>query len=391
MDFTLSDEQRLLVETARRFVYTELVPLEEEVEAKRQLDPAIARSIFEKSRALGLYAMNVPTEYGGGGLSAVDTCLVEEQFGHTSDILVRRAFGNVYEVLLAGTDEQKERWLKPATRGERTFSVAFTEPGAGSDAAGIETRAERRGDGWVLNGCKHFISDGLYSDFFVVSAVTDPEAGARGISLFLVDKGVTGFSIGRDQPMMGLAGTSHVEMFFENVKLGPEHLLGGEGQGLKLAFETLGRIRLAQIGARCVGKATRLLKMMTDYARDRRQFGKSIGAFQMVQQMLADSAMELNAARLMVLQTASEIDQGRDPRERISMVKAYASEMLGRVADRAVQVYGGLGYCKDMPIERLYRDARIFRIFDGTSEIHRTVIARAMLKHGAGRFADVIE
>src|SRR5690606_3877290 len=183
-----------------------------------------------------------------------------EQFGHTSDILVRRAFGNVYEVLLAGTDEQKERWLKPATRGERTFSVAFTEPGAGSDAAGIETRAERRGDGWVLNGYKHFISDGLYSDFFVVSAVTDPEAGARGISLFLVDKGVTGLSIGRDQPMMGLAGTSHIEMFFENVKLGPEHLLGGEGQGLKLAFETLGRIRLAQIGARCVGKATRLLK-----------------------------------------------------------------------------------------------------------------------------------
>ena len=391
MDFALSDEQRLLVETARRFVYTELVPLEEEVEAKRQLNPAIARSIFEKSRALGLYAMNVPTEYGGGGLSAVDTCLVEEQFGHTSDILVRRAFGNVYEVLLVGTDEQKERWLKPATRGERTFSVAFTEPGAGSDAAGIKTRAERHGDGWVLNGYKHFISDGFYSDFFVVSAVTNPEAGARGISLFLVDKGMTGFSIGRDQPMMGLAGTSHVEMFFENVKLGPEHLLGGEGQGLRLAFETLGRIRLAHIGARCVGKATRLLKMMTDYARDRRQFGRSIGEFQMVQQMLADSAMEINAARLMVLQTASEIDQGRDPRERISMVKAYASEMLGRVADRAVQVFGGMGYCKDMPIERLYRDARIFRIFDGTSEIHRMVIARAMLKHGAGRFADIIE
>ncbi len=391
MDFALSDEQRLLVETARRFVATELLPLEEEVEAKRQLDPAIARAIFEKSRALGLYAMNIPAEYGGGGLSAVDTCLVEEQFGHTTDILVRRAFGNVYEVLLAGTEAQKERWLKPATRGERTFSVAFTEPGAGSDAAGIKTRAERRGDGWVLNGHKHFISDGLYSDFFVVSAVTDPEKGARGISLFLVDKGMPGFSIGRDQPMMGLAGTSHAELFFEDVELGREHLLGAEGEGLKLTFETLGRIRLAHIGARCVGKATRLLRMMTDYARDRRQFGKPIGEFQMIQQMLADSAIEINAARLMVLHAASEIDRGHDPRERISMVKAYASETLGRVADRAVQIFGGLGYCKDLPIERLYRDARIFRIFDGTSEVHRMVVARAMLKHGAGRFADVLE
>ncbi len=391
MDFSLSDEQRMLVETARRFVYGELVPLEEEVEAKRQLDPAIARAIFEKSRALGLYAMNIPAEYGGGGLAAVDTCLVEEQFGHTTDILVRRAFGNVYEVLLVATEEQKERWLKPAVRGERTFSVAFTEPGAGSDAAGIRTSAVRRGGGWVLNGHKHFISDGLFSDFFVVSAVTDPAAGARGISLFLVDKGMPGFSIGRDQPMMGLGGTSHVEMFFEDVELGPERLLGGEGEGLRLAFETLGRIRLAHIGARCVGKATRLLRLMTDYARDRRQFGKSIGEFQMVQQMLADSAMEINAARLMVLQTASQIDEGRDPRERISMVKTYASEALGRVADRAVQVFGGAGYCKDMPIERLYRDARIFRIFDGTSEIHRMVIARAMMKQGAGRFADVIE
>ena len=391
MDFSLSDEQRMLVETARRFVYGELVPMEEEVEAKRQLDPAIARAIFEKSRALGLYAMNIPAEYGGGGLSAVDTCLVEEQFGHTTDILVRRAFGNVYEVLLVATEEQKERWLEPAVRGERTFSVAFTEPSAGSDAAGIRTSAVRRGGGWVLNGHKHFISDGLFSDFFVVSAVTDPAAGARGISLFLVDKGMPGFSIGRDQPMMGLGGTSHVEMFFEDVEVGPERLLGGEGEGLRLAFETLGRIRLAHIGARCVGKATRLLRLMTDYARDRRQFGKSIGEFQMVQQMLADSAMEINAARLMVLQTASQIDEGRDPRERISMVKTYASEALGRVADRAVQVFGGAGYCKDMPIERLYRDARIFRIFDGTSEIHRMVIARAMMKQGAGRFADVIE
>ncbi|MEN3383195.1 MAG: acyl-CoA dehydrogenase [Hyphomicrobiales bacterium] len=390
MDFALTEEQRRLVETARRFVRAELIPLERELEQTRQLDPAKARDIFEKSKALGLYAVNIPAEYGGGGLSAVDTCLAEEQFGHTSDILIRRAFGNVYEVLLLADKHQRARWLEPAVRGERVFCVCFTEPEAGSDAAGIKSRALRDGDGWRLSGQKIFISDGLFSDFFVVSAVTDPAAGAKGISLFILDKGMPGFTVGRDQPMMGLAGTSHVELFFDNVRLGPEHLLGQEGRGLIHAFETLGRIRLAQIGSRAVGKATRILDMMTDYARERRQFGKPIGENQLIQQLLADSAIEINAARLLVLQAAAEIDQGRDARERISMVKVYAAEMLGRVADRAVQVFGGMGYCKDLPIERFYRDARIFRIFDGTSEIHRTVIARAMLKHGAARFADVI-
>jgi acyl-CoA dehydrogenase len=390
MDFALSEEQRLLVETARRFVRTELMPLERELEETRQLDPTKARDIFEKSKALGLYAVNIPVEYGGGGLSAVDTCLAEEQFGHTTDILIRRAFGNVYEVLLLANEIQRARWLEPAVRGERVFCVCFTEPEAGSDAAGIKSRAVRDGDGWLLSGQKIFISDGAFSDFFVVSAVTDPAAGAKGISLFILDKGMPGFTVGRDQPMMGLAGTSHVELFFDNVRLGPEHLLGREGRGLNHAFETLGRIRLAQIGARAVGKATRILDMMTDYARERRQFGKPIGEQQLIQQLLADSAIEINAARLLLLQAAGEIDQGRDARERISMVKVYAAEMLGRVADRAVQVFGGMGYCKDLPIEKFYRDARIFRIFDGTSEIHRTVIAKSMLKHGAARFADVV-
>jgi acyl-CoA dehydrogenase len=390
MDFALSEEQRLLVETARRFVRTELVPLEKELERTRALPPETARAIFEKSKALGLYAVNIPAELGGGGLSAVDTCLAEEQFGHTTDILIRRAFGNVYEVLLLANELQRARWLLPSVQGERVFSVCFTEPEAGSDAAGIKSRATRDGDGWRLTGQKIFISDGLFSDFFVVSAVTDPAKGAKGISLFIVDKDMPGFTIGRDQPMMGLAGTSHVELFFDDVRLGPEHLLGQEGRGLNHAFETLGRIRLAQIGARAVGKATRILDMTTEYARERRQFGRPIGEQQLIQQLLADSAIEINAARLLLLQAAHEIDQGRDARERISMVKVYASEMLGRVADRAVQVFGGMGYCKDLPIERFYRDARIFRIFDGTSEIHRTVIARSMIKHGAARFADVI-
>jgi acyl-CoA dehydrogenase len=384
MQFDLTEEQTMIVGTVRRFVETELIPLEDEIEETGTLDPAKARAVFEKSRALGFYAMNIPEEYGGGGLSAVDTMLVEEQFGHTKDILIRRAFGNVYESLLEGTAAQKERWLLPAVRGERTCSIAITEPGAGSDAAAIRTRAEKSGDGWTLNGNKHFISDGHFSDFFIVSAVTDPAARGRHVSLFLVDKDMPGVVIGRDQKMMGLAGTSHVELFFENVKLGPEHLLGTEGQGLALAYSTLGRVRLAQVGARAVGKACRLLKLMTDYANERKQFGKAIGEFQLIQQMIADSVIEINAARLMLLRAAWEIDQRRDARDWISMVKIEAAETLGRVADRAVQVYGGMGYCSEMPIERLYRDARIYRIFDGTSEIHRTVVARSALKRGAG-------
>ncbi len=383
MHFDLTDEQRLIVASVRRFVETELIPLEDAIEETGRLDDATARAIFERSRALGFYAMNIPEEYGGGGLSAVDTMLVEEQFGHTKDILIRRAFGNVYESLLEGTPPQKERWLLPCVRGERTCSIAITEPGAGSDAAAIKTRAERDAEGYVLNGNKHFISDGLWSDFFIVSAVTDPAARPRHVSLFLVDKDLPGVTVGRDQKMMGLTGTSHVELFFENVRLGPEHLLGREGQGLAIAYSTLGRVRLAQVGARAIGKASRLLKLATDYANERKQFGKAIGEFQMIQQMLADSVIEINAARLMLLRAAWEIDRGRDARDWISMVKVEAAETLGRVADRAVQIFGGMGYCRELPIERLYRDARIYRIFDGTSEIHRTVVAKGALKRGA--------
>jgi acyl-CoA dehydrogenase len=384
MDFALSDEMRLLLSTVRGFVETELQPLETEVEASGALSAELARAIFDKSRALGLYAMNMPAELGGGGLGAVETCLVEEQAGRTMDILIRRAFGNVYEVLLACEGVQRERWLLPSVSGERVCSIAITEPGAGSDAAGITTRATPDGDGWRLSGHKHFISDGAFSDFFVVSAVTDPAAGARGISLFLVDKETDGFTVGRDQPMMGLAGTSHVELWFEGVRLGSENLLGRPGRGLGLVLETIGRIRLAHIGARAVGAASRALAMMVEHARERRQFGRPIGDFQMVQQMLADSAMEIESARLMVLRAAWELDRGVDARERVSMVKIQAAETYNRVADRAVQLFGGLGYCKDLPVERFYRDSRIFRIYDGTSEIHRGVVARGLLEQGVG-------
>lgn len=390
MDFSLSEEQHLLVSSIRGFIESELRPLEEDIEKTGRLADDVASEIRAKSRELGLYAVNIPTKYGGGGLSVLDWMIAEEQFGRTSDILVRRAFGNVYEILLEGTDAQIETYLIPAVRGERTFSVAFTEPEAGSDAAAIKTRAVRKNDGWVLNGSKHFISDGLYSDFFIVTAVTNPDAGARGISTFILDKGLAGFTVGRDQPMMGLKGTSHVELHFENVKLNEGSLLGKEGQGLKLALATLGRVRLAQVSARAVGRSSMILDSCLRYSKDRRQFGSAIGEFQMIQHMLADSAMEINACRLALWQTASRIDAGEEARGAISMLKVQASEMLGRVVDRAVQIYGGAGYCCDLPIERYYRDARIARIYDGTSEIHRMVMARQMMKGDVGLF-DIYE
>lgn len=383
MDFSLNDEQKMMIDTIRRFIAEDLQPLENEVEEKGYLKPEKAAAIHAKGKELGLYALNMPAELGGGGLSNMDRILCEEQFGHTTDILIRRAFGNVYEPLLHCKGEQVERWLKPAIEGQRTCAITITESGAGSDAAGIKTHAKRNEQGqWVLNGSKHFISDGEWSDFFLVSAKT----GEKEISMFMVDKGLPGFTVGKDQKMMGLRGTPHLELFFDNVVLEDATLLGEQGQGFKLAMGALNVVRLAQVGARAVGKATHVCEMMLDYANDRKQFNTRIGDFQMVQQMLADSVIEINAARWMVYQAAWMLDQGLDAREQIAMVKVHAAETLGRVVDRAVQVFGGMGFCKELSIERYYRDARIYRIYDGTSEIHRGVIAKSALKKGAALF-----
>ena len=382
MEFSLNDEQKMLIETVRRFIVEELKPLEDTVENQGFLDNATAQALHEKAKALGLYGMNMPIELGGGGLSNLDRILCEEQFGHTTDILIRRAFGNVYEPLLHCRGEQIERWLKPAVAGTRTCAITITESGAGSDAAGIKTHAKKTDTGWVLSGSKHFISDGEWSDFFLVSAKT----GEKEISMFMVDKGLPGFTVGKDQKMMGLRGTPHLELFFDQVPLENAALLGEVGQGFKLAMSALNVVRLAQVGARAVGKASHVCELMLHWAQERQQFNTPIGNFQMVQQMLADSVIEINAARWMVYHAAWMLDQGLDAREHIAMVKVHAAETLGRVVDRAVQVYGGMGFCKELPIERYYRDARIYRIYDGTSEIHRGVIAKSALKKGAALF-----
>ena len=382
MDFALTQTQKMLIDTVRRFIERELAPLEASVDAENGIAPETARAIFEKSKSLGLYALNMPDEFGGGGLSTVDTMLCEEQFGHTSDILIRRAFGDVYDALLACKGEQIDRWLKPIVSGERICALAITESSAGSDARAVKTMARRTDSGWVLNGSKHFISDAEWSDCFMVLART----GEKELSLFLVDKGLPGFTLGKNQEMMGLRGTTHNELFFDDVPLAPVALVGEQGEGFKIIMNMLGRVRLALIGARAVGKASQVLEMMTHHATDRKQFGKSIGEFQMIQQMLADSVIEINSARLMVLHTAWMLDNGLDARDWISMVKVQSSEMLGRVVDRGVQVFGGLGFCKGLAIERYYRDARVFRIFDGTSEIHRMSVAKSLLRNGAALF-----
>lgn len=382
MDFSLNDEQRMMIDTVRRFIAEECKPMEDKLEAQGFIDRAEAMALHEKSKALGLYALNMPADMGGGGLSNLDRILCEEQFGHTTDYLIRRAFGNVYEPLLHCKGPQVERWLLPSIEGKRTCAIAITEPGAGSDAAGIKTHAKQTDSGWVLNGSKHFISDGEWSDFFLVSAKT----GEKEISMFMVDKGLTGFTVGKDQKMMGLRGTPHLELFFDNVPLEDTALLGELGQGFKLAMGALNVVRLAQVGARAVGKASHVLELMVNYANDRKQFNTRIGDFQMIQQQIADSVIEINAARWMVYQAAWMMDAGLDAREQVAMVKVHAAETLGRVVDRAVQVFGGMGFCKELPIERYYRDARIYRIFDGTSEIHRGVIAKSTLRKGAALF-----
>ncbi|TNM63404.1 acyl-CoA dehydrogenase family protein [Aliirhizobium smilacinae] len=383
IDFSLTDDSRLLVETVRKFVETEVQPLEEATEHDARIPPEELKRVKAKAQALGLYAMNMPEDVGGGGLSCVDHCLVEEELGKTSDALIRRVFGQVYPMLLACEGDQRDQYLLPTVRGDKICAMAITEPGAGSDAASITTTAHLDGDEWVLNGTKHFISDGDIADYVIVMALTDKEKRARGgITLFLVDKGTAGFKVARNQPMMGHRGYGHAELVFDNCRIPASAVLGEVGNGFKLIMKSVLEIRLAHIGARAVGMASRALEMMRTYAGERKQFGQAIGDFQMVQKLIADSAIEIFGVKMMVLNAAWEIDQGMEPRDKVSMIKVAASEMQGRVVDRAIQVFGGMGFTKEVPLERMYRDARVTRIYDGTSEIHRMLIARSMIKNG---------
>ena len=379
----MTDECRMIVETVRRFVREKVQPLETETEETGVVPADKLAALKAEALSLNLYAMNMPVEVGGGGLNTHDMCLVEEQFGQTSDALVRRIFGQVYPMLLACSPEQRETYLIPTVRGTKICSMAITEPGAGSDAAAISTTAHRTRGSWVLNGTKHFISDGDIADYSIVMALTDAARRARGgITLFLVDRDTPGFSVARHQSMMGHRGYGHAELVFDNCQIPEDAVLGEVGDGFRLIMRSVDDVRLCHIGARCMGMAQRVLDMMRDHAVTRKQFGQPIGDFQMIQAMIADAAMEIYATRCMVLDCARDVDEGCDTRQKVSMIKVFASEMLGRVADMGVQVFGGAGYSKDLPLERIYRDARVTRIYDGTSEVHRMLVARSVLKHG---------
>ena len=370
-----------LVDTVQRFVRERLVPLEQKVAEEDAVPPAI----IAEMRELGLFGLSVPQEFGGLGLSMSEEVMIAFELGQTSPafrslIGTNNGIGS-QGIVLDGTEEQKRKYLPRIASGEIVGSFALTEPGAGSDAASIVTSARRSGNGWVLNGTKRFITNAPHAGLFTVMARTDPaEKGAAGISAFLVEAPNPRLKIGKRDKKMGQQGAHTADVVFEDCQVPADALLGGrEGQGFKTAMKVLDRGRL-HISAVCVGVAERLIRDSVRYAKERVQFGKPIGEFQLIQAMLADCRAEAYAARSMVLDAARRKDAGENVSLEASCCKYFASEMVGRVADRAVQIHGGAGYIADYGIERFYRDVRLFRIYEGTSQIQQLVIARHMLR-----------
>ena len=369
-----------LIDTVRRFVRETCVPLE----AKVAEEDRIPDAVIAQMRELGLFGLSIPEEYGGLGLTMEEEVLVAMELGHTSPAF-RSAIGtNVgigsQGVVMFGTEAQKREWLPKLASGEVVASFALTEPGAGSDAASLKTTAIRDGDHYIVNGTKRFITNANRAGMFTLMARSDPsKKGAGGISAFIVPANTKGISVGKPEKKMGQQGAHICDVIFENARV-PESLrLGAEGEGFKVAMQVLDRGRL-HISGVCVGVAQRLIGDSVNYAREREQFGQRIGDFQLIQVMLADSQTEAYAARCMVLDAAKKRDAGQNVTMESACAKYFASEMVGRVADRAVQIFGGAGYVADYGIERFYRDVRIFRIYEGTSQVQQLVIARNLLK-----------
>ena len=374
----------LLVETVRRFVADRLIPNESLVAERDAIPP----EIIAEMRALGLFGLALPEAYGGLGLTMEEEVLVAFELARTSPAF-RSLIGTnngigAQGIVIDGTDEQKARWLPQLASGEIVGAFALTEPASGSDAASLATRAERSGDHYVLNGSKRFITNAPEAGIFTVMARTDPGVrGAGGISAFIVERGTPGLVIGRNDRKMGQHGAHTADVHFDNCRIPAANLIGGrEGIGFRTAMKVLDKGRL-HIAAVCTGAAQRMLDDALRYAIDRRQFGQPIAEFQLVQAMLADSCTEIYAARSMVLDAARRRDDGDDVSIEASCCKLFASEMCGRVADRAVQIHGGAGYVADHAIERFYRDVRLFRIYEGTSQIQQLVIARAMIRQAS--------
>ncbi|MDP6531449.1 MAG: acyl-CoA dehydrogenase family protein [Arenicellales bacterium] len=378
----MSEEQRMLVDSARAFAEQELYPYEVEVEQSDQVPPALAQQIRERAISQGFFAANMPESLGGGGLDAVSLSLVERELGRASFAL-QYLVARPSNILQACVGAQRERYLLPCIRGEKTDCLAMTEPEAGSDLRSMQCRADRDGGEYVINGSKHFISHADLADFVILFAATGEEDSSRGprklISTFLVDMGTPGFSVRTGYHSVSHRGYHNCILEFDNCRVPAGQVLGEEHKGFAVANDWLGATRL-QVAAMCLGRAYRALENATDWAAQRKQFGQFIGRFQGVGFKLAEMKMRLEAAELLTLKAAWKTDQGTASDSDYAMAKLYTTEMLAFVADEAIQIHGGMGLMSDLPLERIWRDARVERIWEGTSEIQRHIISRDMLR-----------
>ncbi|WP_372836122.1 acyl-CoA dehydrogenase family protein [Puniceibacterium confluentis] len=382
MHFGLSDEQELIVSTVRDFVEREIYPHEELVERTGEVPAEIADEIKRKVLNLGFYAANFPEEVGGAGLGHVDFALVERELGRGSMALTH-FFGRPQNILMACTGDQRERYLLPAVRGEKMDALAMTEPEAGSDVRGMKCTARRLGGDWVLNGSKHFITGADHADFFIVFVATGvdetPQGPKKRLTCFLVDRGQPGFEVRDGYHSVSHRGYKNCILDFSDCRLADAQVLGTVDGGFAVMNEWLYATRIT-VATMAVGRARRVFDHALAYAAERRQFGQPIGKFQGVSFQIADMITEIDAADWLSLAAAWRLDQGLPANREIASAKLYASEMLARVTDATLQIHGGVGLMADLPIERFWRDARVERIWDGTSEIQRHIISRELLR-----------
>ena len=375
----------ILLDTLRRFVRERLSPAEQQLVDNDEIPPAI----IAEMREMGLFGLTIPVEYGGLGLTTEEEALTSMEMCRASPAFRSIAGTNngigSQGIVIDGTDEQKKNYLPRLASGELIGSFALTEPGAGSDAGSLTTSARRDGDHYIINGAKRYITNAPEAGVFTLMARTDPQSkDARGVSAFIVERATPGLTVGKPDRKMGQRGSHTADVFFDNARVPAANIIGGkEGMGFKTAMKVLDKARL-NIAAVCVGAADRMLEEALNYAIQRKQFGQPVAEFQLVQAMLADCQTEIFAARSMTLEAARKRDNGENVTMDASCCKYFASEMCGRVADRAVQVHGGSGYMADSPIERFYRDVRLFRLYEGTSQIQQLVIARHLIRN-AGR------
>ncbi|MBI5418562.1 MAG: acyl-CoA dehydrogenase family protein [Deltaproteobacteria bacterium] len=377
MDFTLPEELLIFRDTLRKFVEKELEPISEQVEEEDH----IPDRIVEKMKDLGLFGLAIPSEHGGYGMSVLGQCVAMEELSRTNACFRTRIGTNngigSMGIVIAGTEEQKRKYLPRLASGAMTGAFALTEPNAGSDASAIRTTAVRKGDKYILNGTKHFITNGDIAGLSTVMALTDRPKGTKGISAFLVEEGFPGFSVGKIERKMGFRGSHTCELLFDDCEVPAENLLGREGEGFRIAMQVLDKGRL-MMGACALGAIERLIELSTTFAKTRVTFGEPIINRQAIQWMLVNMAIDAYAVRNAVYHAAWKLDRGERVTKEAAMVKVLATETACRAADSAVQIHGGMGYMKGMAVERFYRDLRLLRIYEGTSEILRMIVAREM-------------